>query len=117
MLVHADAGAELDPPARELIEHRHFLGEPDRMIERQLPHHGADAQARGGARHRGQEDARRRDAPERRVLVLDHEVGVPAGGVEFLRERDVLVIDVGHRRGGGRIAADRIPEGKVDSRH
>jgi len=62
MLVHADASAELDPAARELIEHGHFLGEPDRMIERQLPHHGANAQALRRARHRGQEHGRCGDA-------------------------------------------------------
>jgi hypothetical protein len=87
------------------------------MIERQLPHHGADAQPPRGARDGRQIDAWRRDATERRVLVLDHEVGVPAGGIELLRQRDVRVIDVGHRRCGGRIATDRIPKRKIERRH
>jgi hypothetical protein len=32
MLVNADAGAEFDAAARELVEHRHFLGEADGVV-------------------------------------------------------------------------------------
>ena len=49
--------------------------------------------------------------------MLDHEVRVSARRIELLRERDVLIIDIGHRRGRGRVAADRIPECKIDPRH
>jgi hypothetical protein len=47
-LVRDDAAAdpEVEAAARELVEHAHFLDEPERVIERQAVDAGAEADAR-----------------------------------------------------------------------
>ena len=117
VLVDADAGAELDPPVRQMVEHRHLLREPQRMVERQLPHHRADPQRRRRARDGGEIDGGRRDAPDRRILMLDDEIRVIAQRLDLLRQADMLVIDVGHHLGFFRVAADRIPQGEIEPGH
>ena len=72
---------------------------------------GSWAELRDAVRHRQQPVSAEDDDP----AGLFGEV--PARRVELLRKRDVLVIDVSHRRGRGGISADRIPERKVDPRH
>ena len=65
MLMHADARPELHPAARQVVEHGHFLGQAQWVVEGQLPHHGAEAEPASGSRHGGQEDGGRSDAPHR----------------------------------------------------
>lgn len=78
MFMHADARAEIHPAARQVVEHGHFLGQTQRVVEGQLPRHGAEAQGTGGSRHGGQKNRGGSDAPHRGVLMLNGEVRVPA---------------------------------------
>src|SRR5205807_1618234 len=84
----------LDSPPGKLVEHGHFLGEPEWVIERELPDHATKAQLARAAGHCGEEDGRGRAAPDGRVLVLDYEVRVPAQLFNALRHLKVLLIDI-----------------------
>src|SRR5579884_2908310 len=66
---------------------------------------------------RGQIHAGRRDAPHRRILVLDHEIGVPAQLFDALRQPDVLVVDVGVALAWRGVAADAVPQSKLEPTH
>ena len=74
-------------PAGELIEHADLLDEPERVVERQAVHAGAQADAPGALAGRGQEEAGHRGQAERRRVVLGQVVGVEAGRVVLLEQR------------------------------
>ena len=65
VLVHAETRAEVDAPAGQVVEHRYLLREPNRLVEGQLPDHGAEPQLAGRAREGGEVHRWRRDAPYR----------------------------------------------------
>ena len=88
---HARAHAELQPPVAEVVEHADLLDEPQRVVERQAVDERAEAQRRRALGRGGDEDARRRPVPERRAVVLGQVVGVEAGLLVALDEREALL--------------------------
>jgi len=55
-----DTDRQVDTPARDVVEDRDVLGDPDRVMQRQKQHIGADAHPLGARRHRRQKGDRRR---------------------------------------------------------
>ena len=78
---HAAADAELEAPAAHLIEHADFLDQPQRMVERQQIDQRAEAQGLRALRHRGEKQAGRGGAAERRRVVLGEVIAVDAGAI------------------------------------
>src|SRR4029453_5441342 len=71
--------AELNPPARELVQRRQVLGQPHGVVEGQLVDHEAEPQDASPARQRGQVDVGGGHRADRGVLVLDEEVSSGTG--------------------------------------
>ena len=85
------AHAELQAAVAEVVEHADLLDEPQRVIQRQAVDERAEAQRRRALGRGGEEDARRRPVPERRAVVLGQVVGVEAGLLVALDEREALL--------------------------
>jgi hypothetical protein len=88
------ADAEDQPPVREVIEHEHLLGDPDRVVPRQHDHHRAEldgARAAGEVRQVLQHVGTHRVVGE---VVLDPPQRLEAEGLGQIREADLVPIDV-----------------------
>jgi len=75
MLVGPQASAELQSPARQVVQHGGILGQTERVMQGQLIDHGAKAYATGVLGHRTEIDTRGGDLTHMGVLVLDNEIG------------------------------------------
>ena len=71
----------IEAAAAHLIEHAHFLDQPQRMIERQKINQRAEAQAAGALRGGGEEQAGRCRGTERRRMMLGEVIAVEPGAV------------------------------------
>src|SRR5216684_238110 len=78
---NAATHAELEPAARELVEHADFVVEAVRVVPGQAERQGPGPQAARALEHRREQHARRRVDRERGALVLGEHVGVKAGAV------------------------------------
>src|SRR5256885_4106309 len=87
-LVRHDAApdAEVEAPARHLIEHADLLDQPQRIVERQAVDARPQADAPRALRGGGEEDARRRRHPERGGVVLGEMVRGEACRVVLLEQ-------------------------------
>src|SRR3989441_5427732 len=90
--------AEVEAPARELIEHADLFDEPERVVERQAVHARPQADAPGTLGGRGEEDAGHRRQPQRRRVVLGQVIRVEAGGVVLLQEAQPALVELVERR-------------------
>ena len=118
VLMHPYAGGELRPASREVIEHRHVLREPHRVMERQLPDHRAQPQRLRVLGKRGQEDLRRGDRTDVGTLVLQRPVVAEPYALHQLRLTDMRVIDISSGlRMKNLIRLHLIPNGEFKSRH
>ena len=97
VLVRSQPRAELDPPFRQVVERRHFLRQPHRVVKRQLPDHRAHVDALRRRSDRREEDCRRRDRADVGGLVLDDPVVAVAELVHHAGLADVLVVGRGRR--------------------
>ena len=79
---------EVDPPARELVEHRDLLDEPDRVVQRQARDEQPEAQPLRLARDGGEEDRLRRRRRQRVAVVLGEVVAAEAGRVRLAQQRE-----------------------------
>ena len=101
---HAAPDAKLEAAVRQRIEHRHFLDQPQRVVDRQQVDQRAEAQAFGALAQRGEQDPGRRREDQRRAVVLGDVVtmkamrivslGHPEPRLEVLGERQAAVVDV-----------------------
>ena len=95
-IAHADA--ELHATPADVVEHRHLLGQPDRVVEREDGDVGGDAQP---TRPRGDgpgERLERRQVSVGQEVVLGEPHHVQAELIRQFGLLQVLGIDVGHRR-------------------
>src|SRR5258706_1387575 len=99
---HAAPDAELEAPARELVEHAHFVIEAVRVVPGQAEGERAEAQPLGALDHRREQHGWRAVDRERRALVLGEHVGVEPGLVGGCRELQLVCEGLGGRaRVGG----------------
>ena len=78
-LLVADAQAQHQPPAGEVVEHDRVLGQAHRVVQRPGQHGGADPDARGLGGQVGQHQQRRDDRPgPARLVELGQQDGVEA---------------------------------------
>jgi hypothetical protein len=70
--------SELEAAARERVEHRHFLDQSQRVVDRQQVDQRPESQPRGPLAQRGEQDSGRRREAERRAVVLGDVVAVEA---------------------------------------
>jgi hypothetical protein len=98
-LVRHDAAPhpEVEAPARQMIEHAHFLDEPQRVVERQAVHARPQADPSRPLGRRGEEDAGHRGEAERRGMVLGQVVRVEARRVVLLEQAQPMLVEIGHR--------------------
>ncbi len=68
--VIAAPGGEIDPPARQHVERRPLLGDPDRMMQRQHRHRRREPNALGPRRHLRQHEIGAGEDAERREMML-----------------------------------------------
>jgi hypothetical protein len=92
----APAGAAPDaderrPPAQDVLQHRHVLGHPQRVVPGQDDDHGADVDAARGAGEVAQQLDRVRDHRVRADVVLHRPQRVEAQVFELERRLDLLV--------------------------
>src|SRR6267378_149283 len=95
---NAATHAELEPAARELVEHADFVVEAVRVVPGQAEGERAEAQAFRALDHRREQHARRRVDRERRALVLGDEVGMEAGLVRRGGELQLVLVDLAGRQ-------------------
>ncbi len=88
----AAADADLEPAAAQMIEHADFFGEPQRMMGGQDVDQGAEADAPGALRHRGEKHAGRRRQVERRRMMLAHVIGAKSGLVVELDQLQAVFV-------------------------
>src|SRR2546425_12375376 len=89
--------AELEPTARELVEHADFVVEAVRVVPGQAEGERAEAQALRALDHRREQHARRRVDRERRALMLGEHVGVKAGAGRRGGELELGLVDLAPR--------------------
>ena len=77
---------EVEPPARELVEHADLLDKADRVMERQARDEHPEPQALGLPRDGGEEDASATASPKRVAVVLGEVVAAKAGRVGLAQE-------------------------------
>src|SRR5206468_1829972 len=83
---------QLQPPAREVVQHADFFDEPQGVIERQQVDKWSQTDTPGALRCRGEEQRRRGRHAEGRSVVLRQVVTEEAGGVRRLQELQPLLI-------------------------
>ena len=88
---------EIEAAARELIEHAHFLDEPERVVEGQAVDAGAEADVPRALGRRRDEDAGRGREPQRGRVVLGQVIGVEAGRVVSLEEAQAALVELVER--------------------
>ena len=101
---HAAPDADVEAAVRQMVEHRDFLDQAERGIERQQIGERPEADGLGHLRDGGEIDARHRDHVERRRMVLGHVIGGEAqlvgerhifeALVELPGQREVVAVDV-----------------------
>src|SRR3989441_6688069 len=94
---NAATHAELEPAARELVEHADFVVEAVRVVPGQAEGERAEAQALRALDHRREQHARRGVDRERRALMLGEHVGVKAGAVSRGGELELVRGDLARR--------------------
>src|SRR5207302_946873 len=108
------ADAELEPPARELVEHADFVVEAVRVVPGQAERQSPGAQAARALEHRREQYARRGVDRERRALVLGDEVGMQAGLVRRGGELQLVLVDPAGRQVGG---LDPVEDSALQTSH
>src|SRR5467141_304015 len=89
--------AELEPAARELVEHADFVVEAVRVVPGQAEGECAEAQALRALDQRREQHARRGVDRERRALVLGEQVGVKAGFICRCGELELVRVHLARR--------------------
>lgn len=92
---HAAADADLQTPARQIIEHAQLLDQPQRIVERQAEHHRAEPEAPRALRGGGEEHGWLGCEAERRRVVLGEVPEMEAGGVVALDQPQAVLVDIG----------------------
>ena len=88
----AGAHAENQAAAGDDVDHRRFLGDGERMVERQEQHAGPEAHPARSRRDRGEADERRRIEQDAVVMLAEpHRVESCRLGALALRDRRVEV--------------------------
>jgi hypothetical protein len=93
----AAAGAPVDAATRQHVEQRHFLGEPQRMIEGGQRNRRADAQPPGARRRQRAQHVHRRADAEGREVMLGQPHRVEAAAVHDFDALEGARIDIGER--------------------
>src|SRR6266581_615285 len=111
---HAASYAELEAPARELVEHADLVVEAEGVVPGQAEGERPQAQPPRALDHRRQQHARRAVDGKRRALVLGDEIGVQAGLVGGGGELELV-----HRAGRalGRLDPVENAELQIGHRH
>ncbi len=94
---NALADAEQETAAAHLVEHADFLGQPQRMIERQRINQRPEVKLPGALCDGREIDARRRRHAERRRMVLGAMVAVDAGAVVGLHQLEAVFVEIAER--------------------
>jgi hypothetical protein len=90
------AHAEVEAAAREMVEHADFLDEPQRVVERQAVHAGAEANAPRALGGGGEEEPGHRGQAQRRRVMLGQVIGVEAARVVFLQQAQPALVVLVH---------------------
>src|SRR2546428_6256786 len=106
--------AKLEPAARELVEHAHFVVEAVRVVPGQAEGERAEAQAFRALEHRREQHARRGVDRERRALVLGEQVRVKAGFICRFGELELVCI---HLTRGALRGFDPVEDSALQTSH
>ncbi len=104
----AAADADVEPPARHLVEHRRFLGDEERIAERQHVHHVAEPHPVRARSRRRDHQIGRRHRRGRRQVVLEEPVMRKSHRFGERELVEVLAIDLA--RGQALAVAGIVPD-------
>src|SRR6267378_1749049 len=111
---NAATHAELEPAARELVEHADFVVEAVRVVPGQAERQGPGPQAARALEHRREQHARRGVDRERRALVLGEQVRVKAHAVGRGGELQLVLV---HLTRGVLRGFDPVEDAKLQACH